>query len=46
VELASKDAKEWDGEIIEISSRRRSGIFISIFSSQYNVFRNMNEMLL
>jgi hypothetical protein len=41
VELASKDDKEWDVEIIEISSRRRSvtsGIPILIFISIFTMF--------
>jgi len=53
VELASKDDKECDGEIIEISSRRRSVasgiplfIFISIFTMFLEIKSNMNAMLL
>jgi len=53
VELASKDDKECDGEIIEISSRRRSVasgiplfVFISIFTMFLEIKSNMNAMLL
>jgi len=50
VELASKDDKEWDVEIIEISSRRRnvtSGIPMLVFISIFTMFlENMNAMIL